>query len=132
MNPPYWLLATVFATAPITHEFHVALLVGERTSPRQTALSRNMNSIGHRIDKNHRTKVSNLRILREKTYGMGNDNGFWTVKEAARFLNIAPDTLRRYLKRNKKNVPPLHHPASKQIRIPKEEFIQWAMQQRSK
>ena len=132
MNPPYWLLATVFATAPIAHEFHVALLVGERTSPKQTALSRNESSIGYRIDKNHRTKVSNLGIHREKDYGMGSDNGFWTAKEAARYLNIAPDTLRRYLRRNKKNVPQIRHPASKQIRIPKEEFIQWAMQQRSK
>jgi excisionase family DNA binding protein len=63
---------------------------------------------------------------------MGTDDAFWTVKQAARFLNVSPYTLRRYLKRNKKTMPPIHHPVCKQIRIPKEEFIQWAMQQRGK
>lgn len=63
---------------------------------------------------------------------MGNDDYFWTAKQAAKFLNVSTYTLREYLKRNKKNMPPIHHPASKQIRIPKDEFIQWVTQQRSK
>lgn len=54
------------------------------------------------------------------------DDYFFTLKEAARFLKISPDTFRRYIKRNKKNPPPMGHPVSKQLRFPKDEFIQWA------
>lgn len=56
-------------------------------------------------------------------------NGFWTIKEAARFLGISPQTLRIYLKKNKKNPPPTCRPVTKRIRFPKEEFIDWAKQQ---
>jgi excisionase family DNA binding protein len=57
-------------------------------------------------------------------------SGFLTLKEAASILRIHPETLRDYLRRNKKNRPPIVRPAAKRRLFPKDEFLEWAKQQR--